>query len=97
MKKKIISGLVAVCVIVAAIFAYKFALGNSGTYVKDPSALKLVGDAGNVASNKFFKVSATITGEGSPNPDEILENACINFSIEVAPWNVVEQTEDDTN
>ena len=59
--------------------------------------LKLVGDAGNVASNKFFKVSATITGEGSPNPDEILENACINFSIEVAPWNVVEQTEDDTN
>ncbi len=59
--------------------------------------LKLVGDAGNVASNKFFKISATITGEGSPNPDEILENACINFSIEVAPWNVVEQTEDDTN
>ena len=40
MKKKIISGLVAVCVIVAAIFAYKFALGNSGTYVKDPSATK---------------------------------------------------------
>lgn len=48
-------------------------------------------------ATKFFKVSATITGEGSPNPDEILENACINFSIEVAPWNVVEQTEDDTN
>ncbi len=48
-------------------------------------------------SNKFFKVIATITGEGSPNPDEILENACINFSIEVAPWEVIEQTEDDTN
>ncbi|MCS3052021.1 fimbrial protein [Parabacteroides johnsonii] len=59
--------------------------------------LKLVDDAGNVASNRFFKISATITGEGSPNPDEILENACINFSIEVAPWNVVEQTEEDTN
>lgn len=59
--------------------------------------LKLVGDVGNVASNKFFKIRATITGEGSPNPDEILENACINFSIEVAPWNVVEQTEEDTN
>lgn len=41
MKKKIISGLVAVCVIVAAIFAYKFALGNSGTYVKDPSATEV--------------------------------------------------------
>lgn len=59
--------------------------------------LKLVDDAGNVASNKFFKISATITGEGSPNPDEIMENACINFSIEVAPWNVVEQTEEDAN
>lgn len=59
--------------------------------------LKLVDDTGNVASNKFFKISATITGEGSPNPDEILENACINFSIEVAPWNVVKQTEEDTN
>ena len=41
MKKKIISGLVAVCVIVAAIFAYKFAFGNSGTYVKDPSATEV--------------------------------------------------------
>lgn len=59
--------------------------------------LKLVGDAGNVASNKFFKVTAVITGEGSPNPDEILENTCINFSIKVADWNVVKQTEDDTN
>lgn len=69
---------------------------NKGTrYFHIP--LKLVGDVGNVASNKFFKITATITGEGSPNPDEILENACINFSIEVAPWNVVEQTEEDTN
>ena len=59
--------------------------------------LKLVDDAGNVASNRFFKISATITGEGSPNPDEILENACINFNIEVADWEVVNQTEEDTN
>lgn len=59
--------------------------------------LKLVDDAGNVASNRFFKISATITGEGSPNPDEILENACINFNIEVADWKVVNQTEEDTN
>lgn len=59
--------------------------------------LKLVSNAGNVASNKFFKISATITGEGSPNPDEILENACINFNIEVADWKVVNQTEEDTN
>lgn len=59
--------------------------------------LKLTGDVGNVASNKLFKIKATITGEGSPNPDEILENACINFSIEVADWKVIVQTEDDTN
>lgn len=59
--------------------------------------LKLVDDAGNVASNRFFKISATITGEGSPNPDEILEKACINFNIEVADWKVVNQTEEDTN
>lgn len=69
---------------------------NKGTrYFHIP--LKLVGDVGNVASNKFFKISATITGEGSPNPDEILENACINFNIEVDDWKVVNQTEEDTN
>lgn len=59
--------------------------------------LKLVNDAGNVTSNTFFKVKATITGEGSDRPDEILENACINFQIIVAPWNVVDQDENDTN
>ena len=52
---------------------------------------------GNVVSNKFYKVSAVITGEGSPNPDEILENTCVNFTIKVAPWNVYEQNEPDTN
>lgn len=59
--------------------------------------LKLPNAAGNVASNNFFKITATITGEGSPNPDEILENACINFSIKVADWIVVNQNENDMN
>lgn len=59
--------------------------------------LKLVNDAGNVDCNKFFKISATITGEGSPNPDEILENTCIDFSIVIDDWKVVNQHEDDTN
>lgn len=58
--------------------------------------LKLIED-GNVESNKFFKVSAVITGEGSPNPDEILENTCVNFSIKIDPWDVIEQKENDTN
>lgn len=52
---------------------------------------------GNVDSNKFFKIIATITGEGSPNPDEILENACIDFAVKVVNWVVVEQIENDTN
>lgn len=59
--------------------------------------LKLPNAVGNVASNNFFKITATITGEGSPNPDEILENACIDFSIKVADWIVVNQNEDNTN
>lgn len=51
----------------------------------------------NVESNKWFKISATITGEGSDKPDEILSNANISFKITVEPWVVVEQKEDDTN
>lgn len=52
---------------------------------------------GNVDSNKFFKITATITGEGSPNPDEILENACIDFAVKVVNWVVIDQIENDTN
>lgn len=52
---------------------------------------------GNVDSNKFFKITAIITGEGSPNPDEILENACIDFAVKVVNWVVIDQIENDTN
>jgi len=51
----------------------------------------------NVLSNKIYKITATITGEGNDNPDEILDNACINFKISVADWNVVNQSEGDLN
>lgn len=54
-------------------------------------------NVGNVACNKFFQITATITGEGNPNPDEILENTCINFQIKVEDWSVVKQAEDDVN
>ncbi|RHJ86441.1 fimbrial protein [Parabacteroides sp. AM08-6] len=59
--------------------------------------LKDVGDAGNVVNNKIYKITATITGEGNPEPDQILDNACINFTITVANWQVVDQTEEDIN
>lgn len=69
---------------------------NIGTkYFHIPLKMKDV--QGNVACNKFFQITATITGEGNPNPDEILENTCINFQITVQNWNVVKQEENDVN
>lgn len=50
-----------------------------------------------VMANYIYKLTVTITGEGSPNEDEILLNAHISSKITVAPWNVIEQDEDDTN
>lgn len=51
----------------------------------------------NVVSNKIYKITATITGEGNDKPDEILDNACINFKITVEKWTVVDQNEGDLN
>lgn len=50
-----------------------------------------------VKRNTIYKVSATITGIGSTNPDESLLNACVSFSIKVQPWKVINQTEEDVN
>lgn len=56
-------------------------------------------DAGvsKVVRNYIYKVNATLTGTGSPNPDETLLNACVSFSVKVEPWNVIKQVEDDVN
>lgn len=50
-----------------------------------------------VLMNNIYKLFVTITGEGSGNEDNIELNAHVSFKIEVAPWNVINQTEDDTN
>lgn len=50
-----------------------------------------------VMANYIYKLSVRITGEGSPNENEILLNAHISSKIDVAPWNVIIQNEDDTN
>ena len=50
-----------------------------------------------VLKNHVYKLTVTITGEGSPNEDEILLNAHVAAQITVAPWNVIEQNEEDAN
>lgn len=50
-----------------------------------------------VKRNYIYKVNATLTGTGTPNPDETLLNAFMSFTIKVEPWNVITQNEDDVN
>ena len=50
-----------------------------------------------VQRNTIYKIYATITGEGSKDPDTSELNACISFSIKVEPWKVITQTETDVN
>ena len=50
-----------------------------------------------VMRNNVYKVSATLTGEGTDNPDKNMLNACISFSVQVKPWKVIKQTETDIN
>lgn len=50
-----------------------------------------------VMRNNVYKVSATLTGEGTDNPDKNMLNACISFSVQVQPWKVIKQTETDVN
>lgn len=50
-----------------------------------------------VLMNNIYKLIVTITGEGSGNEDNIELNAHVSFKIDVAPWNVINQDEDDTN
>lgn len=55
------------------------------------------GAAIGVQRNNIYKVYATITGEGSKDPDTSELNACISFSVKVQPWTVITQHEDDVN
>lgn len=50
-----------------------------------------------VKANYIYKLAVTLTGEGSPNENEMLLNAHISAQIKVADWNVIEQNETDTN
>lgn len=50
-----------------------------------------------VKRNYIYKVNATLTGEGTPNPDKNMLNAFVSFSIDVDKWSVITQNENDTN
>ncbi|WP_455636362.1 fimbrial protein [Parabacteroides sp.] len=55
------------------------------------------GTAIGVQRNNIYKVYATITGEGSKDPDTSELNACVSFSVKVEPWTVITQHENDVN
>lgn len=50
-----------------------------------------------VKRNYIYKVKATLTGEGTPNPDKNMLNAFVSFSIDVDQWSVIKQNENDVN
>lgn len=50
-----------------------------------------------VKRNNIYKVWATLTGEGSKDPDSQESNACLSFSVKVEPWTVIRQTEEGEN
>lgn len=55
------------------------------------------GDTYGVKRNYIYKVVATLTGEGTDNPDKIMLNTFVSFSIKVENWKVVTQLADDVN
>lgn len=59
--------------------------------IKDPGATN-----GSITANTIYRINGIITGEGN-DEDEIFANACIAAEVEVLPWKVVVQTEDDIN
>lgn len=50
-----------------------------------------------VKRNNVYKLTVTLTGEGSSNEDKIEMNAHVSTEIEVAKWFVVKQNETDVN
>lgn len=50
-----------------------------------------------VLPNYIYKLTISVTGEGSPNEDDLLLNAHVSAKVVVNPWNVVDITENDAN
>lgn len=50
-----------------------------------------------VLPNYIYSLTVNITGEGSPNEDDILTNAHVAVTLDVEPWRIITQNETDTN
>ena len=59
--------------------------------------IKHTTDTYGVKRNYIYKVNATLTGEGTDNPDKSMLNTFVSFSISVQDWHVKKQVEDDVN
>lgn len=74
---------------------------SASTSVKRHFRVKIQHDKANlidkVVANYIYKLTIKITGEGSGNEDDYQLNAHVAATIDVAPWNVIEQTEEDAN
>lgn len=54
-------------------------------------------DVVGIKRNYIYKLNATLTGEGTDNPDKSMLNALLNFAISVENWKIIKQIEDDVN
>lgn len=54
-------------------------------------------DVASIKRNYIYKLNATLTGEGTDNPDKSMLNALLNFTISVENWKIIKQIEDDVN
>lgn len=75
---------------------------STSTAVKKHFRVKIDHDPTAVVDNKVlanyvYKLTVKITGEGSTNEDDYELNAHVAATIDVAPWNVVVQNENDVN
>jgi hypothetical protein len=72
---------------------------STGITQKDVSYRVVIKDntVTGVKHNYIYKLNVTLTGTGTPNPDENLLNAYLSVKITVDPWKVVNQTENDVN
>lgn len=69
----------------------------SSTSIAELKTFRVIINNGDIKPNYIYKLVVTITGEGSPNEDDQQLNAHVSAQVTVAPWNVINQTEEDVN
>ncbi len=69
----------------------------NGNLLKSYYSVLIKGSTDLVQRNYIYQVIVKITGLGSHNPDEIMNNAALTATVEVEPWKVVIHTENITD